>query len=258
MAARKGGQKRPCKRCAPIGDYHEVEDAKFPDDVWVVVRPNPAIAKAYPTGDESLYQCTDCRTYFFYHLWHPGGSCDAMVTCTHESLRRMRLKDVALHLDALLPELQGKLREYAGTCLWKDYALGKKGVLAELDVLKARAADVVADALDAIGNRHAGSEQFLKSHNGKVPDWYPSTHLADLRRDEVKAACRAAELIVEYLPHAKPGGLPPAQHKGIASLLEDGEESIRKSALKALKALEKLVSSTTPEGRRLASRPRKA
>jgi hypothetical protein len=225
-----------CPDCSSLGEYTEVEDDPLPPAARKLTSPSDALTEALSFRRQGLLECPSCGTYFHHRIWNPGGSCDAMRTCTHEAVRRMRISDVLLHLRDVRSDLQLALQERGSDALETAHFAALAAIDEEEQRLRARAPELLIDAVARIQDRHAGSRTFLAEHAGRVPHWYPSGYLEEMRGREARTAERLAAVVAEMLPLVPRDALPSEVGVALAALALDSQKGVSETLKRALAA----------------------
>jgi len=243
-----------CPTCAGLGETIEIENAQdpaegeeaegFPPEADALQAPNEALEQTYRYGNERLLKCPDCGTYYGYRKWAPGGSEDVQHTYIHEAIRRLGFLEAHVELRDVLYQAHRRAREYGGS-YQAAYELARRGVEAELSLLRARHGEIIAEVIDQLRNKYARSEELAELLALISPDRDHSDQVEEARENDQARAAYHASILAEYLGYAQASGLPGLVRR-VSSLLVDDVPRVRQIVRDALLRL--LDEGTEQEG----------
>jgi hypothetical protein len=233
----------PCPICARLGELIEIENAQDPADDDVAQRfppeadelraPNEALARYYQYQNERLLQCPRCGVYYWYRQWAPGGSEDVLHTCIHESIRRLTFLEAHVELHDALYQACRRAQQVGGWAV-EEYESARQGVEAERTLLRARHAEVVAEAIDALEHKYGRSEHLADMLARFSPHLDHSEQVEEERARDRERAVYHAGILAEYLAYAQAGDLAAGLIRRLVGLLADDVPQVREIVRDAL------------------------
>jgi hypothetical protein len=237
-----------CPVCSRVGEYVEIDNAQDPSDTDVVERfppeaeelqvPNEPLAEYYRYVSKRLLKCVRCGTYYWYRQWAPGGSEDVLHTYIHESLRRIGFLEAHVELHDARFQAYTRAQEYGGVYVDESEAT-RRGVEAEMALLRARHREIVSEAVHSLEHKYRGSDELARTLELYSPGRDHSRQIEEGRARDREIAVYHAGILAEYLPHWETSTVPAELIHRLVNLLADDDprvgEIVKDALLRSLR-----------------------